>query len=146
MQKLCTTLVTCHVTRYKRIPVLLGYTQVIHRILTGYTKVMHTPPPATSCAQGPEGGRGSPANAGRHHTIRYQYFDLAYLDILFYFSHFIGRPRTSTELHRTSTVLPLALGSRNFYHVEQVNLCNPTVTSCCIDSGTSQYGITMLGL
>ena len=56
--------VICHVTRYKRIPVLLGYTQVIHRILTGYTKVMHRPAPVTSCAQGPEGEGEVPLTRG----------------------------------------------------------------------------------
>ena len=102
-----------------------GYTQVIHRLYKGYAQ----PPPVTSCAQGPEGEGEVPLTRGGT-TL----FDISisiwniyvYLGFLFYLSfyllYFIGRPRTSTELHRTSTVLPLALGLRNFYHVEQVNL------------------------
>ena len=133
---LYTTLVTCHVTRYKRIPVLLGYTQVIHRILTGYTKVIHTPPPVTSCAQGPEGEGEVPLTRGGI-TL----FDIAFtIWNIYYISYdVIERPQSCTGRPQ---FYPQPLG----YHVEQVNLWPPTVTSCCIDSGTSQYGVTMLGL
>ena len=55
----------------------------MHRLIHRQTKGYPQGTPCNELRSGAGGGRGSPANAGRHHTIRHQNFDLEYLDIIF---------------------------------------------------------------